>query len=81
MITFKFQTLQKNYIKDDQMDEINNIVLLMNYNLDEIETHKWHLSLHVKTSNKKGIKRYGRNMDVIDKYFTTNETKQHTHPN
>jgi len=41
MITFKFQTLQKIYMKDDQMDEINNIIiLLMNYNLDEIETHK-----------------------------------------
>jgi hypothetical protein len=40
MITFKFPNLAKIYMKDDQMDEINKIILLMNYNLDEIETHK-----------------------------------------
>lgn len=34
-----------------------------------------------ETSNTKDIKKYGRNMDVIDKYFTTSETKPHTHPN
>jgi hypothetical protein len=34
-----------------------------------------------ETSNTKDIKRYGRNVDIIDEYFTTNETKPYTHPN
>jgi len=37
---FQVSNLAKIYMKDNQMDEINNIFLLMNYNLDEIETHK-----------------------------------------
>ncbi len=56
MITFKFPNLAKIYMKDDQMDEINKIILLMNYNLDEIETHKWHLSLHEKLATQKALK-------------------------
>jgi len=37
---FRVSNLAKIYMKDNLMDEINNIILLMNYNLDEIETHK-----------------------------------------
>lgn len=53
---FQVSNLAKIYMKDNQMDEINNIFLLMNYNLDEIETHKWHLSLYEKLATQKTLK-------------------------
>lgn len=53
---FRVSNLAKIYMKDDQMDEINNIVLLMNYNLDEIETQMTFVTLHVKLATQKALK-------------------------
>jgi hypothetical protein len=39
------------------------------------------VTLHVKLATQKTLKDNGRNVDIIDEYFTTNETKPHTHPN
>ncbi len=68
-------------MKDDQMDEINNIVLLMNYNLDEIETHKCHLSPHVKQATQKALKDMEETWMSLTNISQQMKSKPHTHPN